>query len=53
LNQPADRPQPRRASLVLMLSVLLFGALVPFVRTRLAPLPAFIPLCEWASSSSR
>ena len=48
LNQPADRPQRRRAGLVLILSVLLFGALVPFVRTRLAPLPAFIPLYESA-----
>jgi len=48
LNQPADRQQRRRAALVLLLSVLLFGALVPFVRTHLAPLPAFIPLYESA-----
>ena len=48
LNQPADRPQRRRAGLVLILSVLLFGALVPFVRLKLAPLPAFIPLYESA-----
>ena len=48
MNQPADRPQRRRAGAVLILSVLMFGALVPFVRTRLAPLPAFIPLYESA-----
>jgi two-component system sensor histidine kinase/response regulator len=48
LNQPADGPQRRRAGLALILSVLLFCALAPFVRTRLAPLPAFIPLYESA-----
>jgi signal transduction histidine kinase/DNA-binding response OmpR family regulator len=48
LNQPADRPQRRRAGFVLILSVLLFGALVPFVRERLTPMPAFIPLYESA-----
>ena len=48
LNQPADRPQRRRAGLVLILSVLLFGALVPFVRMPAGPLPAFIPMYESA-----
>ena len=48
LNQPADRLQRRRAGFVLFLSILLFGALVPFVRMRLATLPAFIPMYESA-----
>ena len=48
LNQPADRPQRRRAALVLVASVLVFGALVPFVRTKLAPLVAFVPMYESA-----
>ena len=48
LNQPANRTQRRRAGLVLLLSVLLFGALVPFVRVPLGALPAFIPIYESA-----
>ena len=48
LNQPADIAQRRRAGIVLILSVLVFAALVPSVRTKLAPLPAFIPLYESA-----
>ena len=47
-NQPADRPQRRRAALVLAVSLLVFAALVPFVRTKLAPLAAFIPMYESA-----
>ena len=48
LNQPADRSQRWRAGAVLFASVLLFGALVPFVRVPLGPLPAFIPIYESA-----
>ena len=48
LNQPADVAQRWRAGLVLVLSVLVFGALVPYVRTKLSPLPTFIPLYESA-----
>ena len=48
LNQPADSRQRWRAGLVLIASVLLFGALVPFVRMPLARVPAFIPLYESA-----
>ena len=48
LNQPADRSQRWRAAAVLFASVLLFGALVPFVRMPLGPLPAFIPIYESA-----
>ena len=48
LNQPADVAQRWRAGLVLILSVLLFGALVPYVRLKLQPMPAFIPLYESA-----
>ena len=48
LNQPADRRQRWRAGLVLFVSVLLFGALVPFVRVPLGFLPAFIPIYESA-----
>jgi len=48
LNQPADIAQRRRAGFVLVLSLLVFGGLVPYVRTRLAPMPAFIPLYESA-----
>ena len=48
LNQPADRRQRWRAGLVLLVSVLLFGALVPFVRMPLGFLPAFIPIYESA-----
>ena len=48
LNQPADRSQRRRAGAVLIASVLLFGALVPFVRVPLGALPAFIPIYESA-----
>ena len=33
---------------MVILSVLLFAALVPFVRVKPAPMPAFIPLCESA-----
>ena len=48
LNQPADRPQRRRAALVLIVSALVFAALLPFVRAKLAPLAAFIPMYESA-----
>ena len=48
LNQAADRSQRRRAGAVLILSVLLFGAMVPFVRMPLGKLPAFIPMYESA-----
>ena len=48
LNQSADRSQRWRAAAVLFASVLLFGALVPFVRVPLGPLPAFIPIYESA-----
>jgi len=48
LNQPADRRQRWRAGLVLIVSVLVFGALVPFVRVPLGFLPAFIPIYESA-----
>ena len=48
LNQPADRRQRRRAGLVLLVSVLLFGAMLPFVRIPLGFLPAFIPIYESA-----
>jgi len=48
LNQPADRRQRWRAGLVLAVSVLLFGAMVPFVRVPLGFLPAFIPIYESA-----
>jgi two-component system sensor histidine kinase/response regulator len=48
LNQPAGRSQRVRAGVVLIVSVLLFGALVPFVQTPLAPMAAFIPLYESA-----
>ncbi|HEY8972938.1 MAG TPA: response regulator [Burkholderiaceae bacterium] len=48
LNQPADRRQRWRAGLVLLVSVLVFGALVPFVRVPLGFLPAFIPIYESA-----
>ena len=48
LNQSADRSQRWRAGAVLFASVLLFGALVPFVRVPLGPLPAFIPIYESA-----
>jgi len=48
INQPASRAQRRRAGAVLIASILLFAALVPFVRVPLGPLPAFIPLYESA-----
>ena len=48
LNQPAGRSQRRRAGAVIVASILLFGALVPFVRMPLGRLPAFIPLYESA-----
>ena len=48
LTQPADRRQRTRAGAVLLVSVLLFGALVPFVRVPMGALPAFIPLYESA-----
>ena len=48
LTQPADRSQRWRAAAVLLASVLLFGALVPFVRVPLGALPAFIPIYESA-----
>jgi len=48
LNQRASPQQRRRAGVVLLASVLLFGALVPFVREPLGALPAFIPLYESA-----
>ena len=48
LNQTAGRPERRRALAVLVVSAILFCALAPFVRTRLAPMPAFIPLYESA-----
>jgi signal transduction histidine kinase/DNA-binding response OmpR family regulator len=48
LNQPADRRQRWRAGLVLAVSVLLFGTLVPFVRVPMGFLPAFIPIYESA-----
>ena len=48
LNQPADSRQRWRAGLVLVASVLLFGALVPFVRVPMPRVPAFIPLYESA-----
>ena len=48
LTQPADRSQRWRAAAVLIASVLLFGALVPFVRVPLGHVPAFIPIYESA-----
>jgi signal transduction histidine kinase/DNA-binding response OmpR family regulator len=48
MNQPADAQQRRRAGVVVAVSVLLFAALVPFVRERLAPMAAFIPIYESA-----
>ncbi|HEX7639116.1 MAG TPA: MASE4 domain-containing protein, partial [Burkholderiaceae bacterium] len=47
-NQPAGAPERRRALAVLVLSVLVFVALVPWAKTPLAPLPAFIPAYEAA-----
>ena len=48
LNKQASPSQRRRAGAVLIVSILLFGALVPFVRVPLGPLPAFIPIYESA-----
>ncbi len=48
LNQTADRSQRWRAAAVRFASVLLFGALVPFVRVPLGQVPAFIPIYESA-----
>jgi len=48
LNKQASPTQRRRAGFVLIASILLFGALVPFVRVPLGRLPAFIPIYESA-----
>ena len=48
LNQPAGRAETRRALAVLLVSALLFCALAPLAKHKLAPLPAFIPLYEAA-----
>jgi len=48
LDQQAGPPERRRASIIAMVSVLTFAALVPFASRPLAVLPAFIPLYEAA-----
>ncbi len=48
LNHPAGAAEKRRALAVLLVSTLLFGALAPFAKLKLAPLPAFIPIYETA-----
>jgi signal transduction histidine kinase/DNA-binding response OmpR family regulator len=48
LNQPADRAAQRRAQCVLAASAAVFLALAPLARTRLPPVPAFIPAYEAA-----
>ncbi len=48
LIQPAGRAEYRRALAVLLVSACLFVALVPFAKTPLAPVPAFIPIYETA-----
>jgi two-component system, sensor histidine kinase and response regulator len=48
LNHPAGTAEKRRALSVLLVSALLFAALAPFAKLKLAPLPAFIPIYETA-----
>ncbi|HEY8876486.1 MAG TPA: response regulator [Roseateles sp.] len=48
LDQPAGPRERRHALIVAVLSVAVFAALVPFAKTKLAPVPAFIPLYQSA-----
>ena len=48
LNQPAGRPEKRRALAVLAVSALLFCALAPFATVQLPAVPAFVPAYEAA-----
>jgi len=48
LDQRAAPAQRRRAGAVLIVSILVFGAIVPFVQVKLAPVQAFIPVYESA-----
>jgi two-component system, sensor histidine kinase and response regulator len=48
LNQPAGTAARHRALAVLLVSAVLFAALAPFAKLKLAPLPAFIPIYETA-----
>ncbi|KQW49680.1 MULTISPECIES: response regulator [unclassified Roseateles] len=48
LDQPAGPRERRHALIVVLLSVLVFAALVPFAKVKLAPVPAFIPIYQSA-----
>ena len=48
LDQPAGPRERRHALIVALVSVAVFAALVPFAKTKLAPVPAFIPLYQSA-----
>jgi len=48
LDHPAGAEERRRASFVACIIVVVFGALVPFAKTPLGVLPAFIPSYETA-----
>ena len=48
LDQPAGPRERRHALIVAVTSALIFAALVPFAKVKLAPVPAFIPIYESA-----
>ena len=47
-TQPAERREQRRALSAMLVATLVFLALAPFARTRLEPLPAFLPAYQAA-----
>ncbi|MFG6432999.1 response regulator [Roseateles sp. LYH14W] len=48
LDQPAGQRERRHALIVVLLSVVVFAALAPFAKVKLAPVPAFIPIYQSA-----
>ncbi|HEY1132200.1 MAG TPA: response regulator [Roseateles sp.] len=48
LNQPAGPRERRHALVVALVSLVVFAALLPFAKLKLAPVPAFIPIYESA-----
>ncbi|RZJ04208.1 MAG: response regulator [Rubrivivax sp.] len=48
LDQPAGPRERRHALIVALVSVAVFAALLPFAKTKLAPVPAFIPIYQSA-----
>ncbi|MGM9484994.1 response regulator [Roseateles sp. NT4] len=48
LDQPAGPRERRHALIVALVSLAVFAALLPFAKTKLAPIPAFIPIYQSA-----